>query len=1338
MKEIQKRQPHSIPQDLPIYRPNGRALGVAFDHVTVTGRAQGDRTVLDLPTLLQRIATTPLKVLYTILGNKPKSTRNLVYDVSGVVFPGETMLVLGRPGSGCTTTLKAISSHIDSFEGIQGSVNYAWMTSKDVKKTLRSEVVYSSEDDMHFPTLPVKDTLDFALRLRKPTHNPMSDLEFAEKYTNLLLSSFGILRTKNTIVGDSFIRGVSGGERRRISLAEMMTINPALACWDNPIRGLDSSSALEFLQLLKHMSQSNGMANVVTLYQASESMYQNCFDRTLVLYEGRMIFSGKAQDAKSYFEGLGFYCPQRQTTPDFLTSITSPAERRIRDDYQGPRYLDPDSLAAAFRESSHYHQLQSDIKAYHDLFDGSSTEHDFHQDVRSIRSKFALPNSTEPATIAKQVWVGTKRYYKILWGDRNTFFTIVALCIVNAVITGSGFYHAPKTASGSFERSGALFFAGAYFCLNALTEVVKTVNARSVLLKQHDFGFIHPVAYAVIQTLADIPSALIQTTVFSCCYYFIIGLSLSASQFFIFVLICFIHYSAISSMFRMIGAWSPSLNVSHLLAGCALPVACLYSGYAPPVPTMHRWGSWIRRITPTPYAIEALMGNEFYNIVLQCTPSQLIPSGPGYNDLNHQACPMSGAKSGSAKVAGSIYLQETYDFTRSHLWRNFGIILAMWFLYMVLTAVGLVLMTRDSKGGGGPVFKRTRKGEPDTLQQENTRIDDVEKQMPVSSARNSLTMSESTTRDNSDSGSQVSRPTEESNFNFTFNNLNYFVGPSSDEKQLLNNVCGYVKPGQLTALMGASGAGKTTLLDNLSQRKAEGRTTGDICVNGSSPGPSFARSCGFCMQQDIHEPNATVREAFQFSAMLRQASHVPKQEKLDYAEYIISLLELEHLADALIGTTGDGQLNVEERKRVTIGVELAARPSALLFLDEPTSGLDSQAAFSIVSFLRKIAAEGIPIVCTIHQPSGVLFEMFDHVLLLAPGGRTIYFGETGTHASTIGSYFARHGAVMAPEDNPAEFIISAVAKGDRDWPQTWIDSPESAILQEQILKLNAAKTPAPDGPVQKGPAGLQNHMLGILLSTWVIPTLAVDIQAIWFEKWSIFEARERNGIYDFRALLTALIAVELPWVIIIFTLIFFCTYWTFGFFSTPSIAGFVYFMYLLLSIFGLGFSYLMASLFHNGTMAGYANSLFWVVLLMFSGAANPRSALNSFYHPWLFWADPLTFFFEPTVSTVLHGVNVTCGSSDLAVFNPPSGQTCGQYLKDYMERNPGYLENPAATQNCGYCKYSLGDDYAKTLNYYYADRWRDWAVFLGFCITNYILVYLVTWIHRVKMRQWRK
>ncbi|KAJ5757976.1 P-loop containing nucleoside triphosphate hydrolase protein [Penicillium nucicola] len=1384
--------------NLPVYRPNGRGIGVVFENITVKSEGNKQRTVFDLLELLKTVIYTPVSMIFHVLGRQSNATSTVIIDdITGVIFPGETMLVLGRPGSGCTTTLKVIANDRESFKEVGGKLQYATIPAAQMTGSLKSEVVYNSEDDIHFPTLSVHDTLDFALRLRKPaTENTTSDREFSEDLIERLLSSLDMLHVKGTIVGDSFIRGVSGGERKRVSLAEALTVNSAVSCWDNPIRGLDSSSAFKYLRLLKAISQETGMANIVTIYQASESMFHECFDRTLLLYDGRMIFCGRIEEAKQYFIDLGFYCPDRQTTPDFITAVTSPTERQIREDYDGPLYLNKDSLAAKFRESRHFKQLQDDITSYYQTIGGDSTrEIALRDDLQNVRSKYTPTNFQATNSIWKQVMVSTRRYYQLFWGDRNTFFTILALCVVNSVITGSAYYDAPKTATGSFERGGALFFSIVYFFLNAMTELVKTVNSRSILLKQHKMGMIHPIAYVVTQTLADMPLALIQSLLFACCYYFLVGLTQTASQFFIFVLIVFVHYSAVSSLFRMLGAWSPTLNFALLLAGSAMPVASLYSGYAPPVPTMHPWGSWIRRIAPTPYALEALMGNEFYAITLHCTESQLVPSGPSYGDIRYQGCPMAGSKIGSADVAGSVYLEDIYAFSRAHLWRNFGINLVMWFLYTLLAAIGLTILTKDNGSSSGPVFKRGAKIALGRIVE--TPYSDPEKQ-PVSQPQPAFDDSTSSTVNNSlasPSDKELSE-SKENPVNFTFCGVNYFVPVASQQKQLLDDVYGYVKPGQLTALMGASGAGKTTLLDILSQRKYQGTVEGRILLNGSELEPSFARSCGFCMQQDVHECSTTVREALQFSAHLRQSAQTPESEKLAYVEHVISLLELGTIADALVGEAGDGHLNVEERKRVTIGVELAAKPSALLFLDEPTSGLDSQAAFSIVFFLRKIAAEGIPIVCTIHQPSGMLFEMFDHVLLLASGGKTVYFGETGENAQHVRDYFAKNGAIMGKTDNPAEFIISTVAvkpeNGGHDWVQTWNDSLERQVILDRISRLNEEsaswiRQTSVDKDQQFALSlwhqtiavtkrhwtavwrnglynfsklfksiffelfisftffklgcdiqGLENHMLGILLIVWIIPAVAADIQAVWFEKWAIFEARERNGIYDWKALLIALTVVEIPWNLVNYTVIFLCSYWTMGFTNTPAIAGFVYFMYLLLSVFATGFCHLMAALFPNATMAGYANSLSWVVLMMFSGIPVPHSALNDFYRPWLFWADPMRYFFGATVSSVLHDVKAHCAESDLATYDPPTGQTCYEYTASYMNQNPGYLIKPNATTLCGYCSYSVGDDYSSTLDFFYSERWRDLAVFLGFCLTTITLVFFVTWITRVKMRQWRR
>ena len=251
--------------------------------------------------------------------------------------------------------------------------------------------------------------------------------------------------------------------------------------------------------------------------------------------------------------------------------------------------------------------------------------------------------------------------------------------------------------------------------------------------------------------------------------------------------------------------------------------------------------------------------------------------------------------------------------------------------------------------------------------------------------------------------------------------------------------------------------------------------TGDILVNGRDRPNSFQRQTGYVQQQDIHLLTSTVREALQFSALLRQPESVPKQEKLDYVEEIIKLLEMEQYAGAVVGVPGEGNfpsmptfervltfypgLNVEQRKRLTIGVELVAKPDLLLFLDEPTSGLDSQTAWSILTLIRKLADNGQAILCTIHQPSAVLFQRFDRLLLLARGGQTVYFGDIGENSKTLVDYFESGGAAPCDrERNPAEWMLEVIgaapgATARRDWVQGWKDSQEFVAVNQHLDDL---------------------------------------------------------------------------------------------------------------------------------------------------------------------------------------------------------------------------------------------------------------------------------------------
>lgn len=205
-----------------------------------------------------------------------------------------------------------------------------------------------------------------------------------------------------------------------------------------------------------------------------------------------------------------------------------------------------------------------------------------------------------------------------------------------------------------------------------------------------------------------------------------------------------------------------------------------------------------------------------------------------------------------------------------------------------------------------------------------------------------------------------------------------------------------------------------------------------------------------------------MREALEFSAILRQPRTTSREEKLAYVDVIIELLEMQDIENCLIGHIGAQGLSVEQRKRLTIGVELVAKPSILTFLDEPTSGLDGQAAYNIIRFLKKLAAVGQAILVTIHQPSAQLFYEFDTLLLLTTGGRTAYFGEIGEQATVLKEYFSRNNAACPTNKNPAEHMIDIVSTRKKDWHQVWLESPEhNAMLSEFEHTLRQASDSHP-------------------------------------------------------------------------------------------------------------------------------------------------------------------------------------------------------------------------------------------------------------------------------------
>ncbi|KAG9159553.1 hypothetical protein Leryth_013546, partial [Lithospermum erythrorhizon] len=239
----------------------------------------------------------------------------------------------------------------------------------------------------------------------------------------------------------------------------------------------------------------------------------------------------------------------------------------------------------------------------------------------------------------------------------------------------------------------------------------------------------------------------------------------------------------------------------------------------------------------------------------------------------------------------------------------------------------------------------------------------------------------------------------------------------TEEKQILKSVSGSVFPGEMLAMLGPSGSGKTTLLTALGGRLGGGHLRGSITYNDKPYSTAMNRQTGFVTQDDVLYPHLTVTETLVYTALLRLPNTMPKQEKVEHAQAVMTQLGLTRCKDSIIGHPMLRGISGGERKRVSIGQEMLINPS-LLFLDEPTSGLDSTTAQRIVSTLWELVNGGRTVVMTIHQPSSRLFYMFHKVLLLSEGN-PLYFGK----GNEVMAYFESVGYMPQVAMNPSDFLL---------------------------------------------------------------------------------------------------------------------------------------------------------------------------------------------------------------------------------------------------------------------------------------------------------------------------
>lgn len=392
-----------------------RHHGVIFKDLTVKGMGVGAA----LQPSVGDIFMKPIRFVKNLVSKGPRQTagkppvRTLIDNFSGCIKPGEMLLVLGRPGSGCSTFLKVIGNQRFGFEDIEGDVKYGGTSSDEMAKKYRSEVLYNPEDDLHYATLKVKDTLKFAIKTRTPGKDSRKEGEsrgdYVKEFLRVVSKLFWIEHTMSTKVGNELIRGVSGGEKKRVSIAEAMITKASVQAWDNSTKGLDSSTALEYVQSLRSLTNMAQISTLVALYQAGESLYE-LFDKVLLIHEGRCCYYGPAERAAEYFKSLGFEQPERWTTADFLTSVTDDHERHVKKGWEDRIPRTGAQFGKAFLDSQQHRENLEEIEEFQ-----RETQRQA-QERRAAATK-ATKKKNYTLSFQKQVMACTKRQFLVMIGD---------------------------------------------------------------------------------------------------------------------------------------------------------------------------------------------------------------------------------------------------------------------------------------------------------------------------------------------------------------------------------------------------------------------------------------------------------------------------------------------------------------------------------------------------------------------------------------------------------------------------------------------------------------------------------------------------------------------------------------------------------------------------------------------------------------------------------------------------------------------------------------------------------------------------------------------------------
>ncbi|XP_021275798.1 ABC transporter G family member 38 [Herrania umbratica] len=1034
-------------------------IEVRFENINVQGEAYvGSRA---LPTIFNSIFNAIEGVgNYLHILSSQKKKFSILRDLSGIIKPGRLTLLLGPPGSGKTTLLQALTGKFDSDVKFSGKVTYNGHEMHEFVPQRTS--AYISQYDIHIPQLTVRETLEFSAKCQGvgTGYEMLTELLRREKELNIrpdpyidalmkasvleghkeeivtdyVLKILGLEVCADTIVGDAMMRGVSGGQKKRVTTGEMLVGPVGALFMDNISTGLDSSTTYQIVNSIKQSIHIFNKTAMISLLQPPPETFE-LFDDIILVSEGRIVYQGPREYVLEFFESMGFKCPERKGIADYLQEVTSRKDQR--------QYW--------FHKELPYRFIS--VNEFAEAFNS------FHIGI-AIRHQLANPfdrSKSHPAALTKTRYGASKKELmkaclsrEVILMKRNAFLHVFKIfqLELSAVIVATVFVQARK--HHSTIEDGTVYLGALFFVLNTITftgffELPLTIDKLPIFYKQRDLLFYPSWAFSLPTSILGIPISIFEVALWVAITYYVIGFDPNVTRMLKQYLVLVMSGQMSYVLFRCIAALARDHTVANTTGCLAVMWLLMFSGFILSRENMQKWLIWGYWASPLMYVQTAISVNEFL--------------GGAWNQ----------ALNGTKESLGMAVLKARGVFT-SAIWYWIGLIALVGFIFLFNGICTLAFAYLDQYGKSQAVFLSEESAKEDTIRTGEGEGNEI-----------LLDKNNSKTKRASRRAVAVCNYQERGMLlpfiplAVTFENITYSVdmpkamksqGVLDDRLVLLKGVNGAFRPGVLTALMGVSGAGKTTLLDVLAGRKNNGYIEGNITVSGyPKKQDTFARVTGYCEQNDIHSPLVTVYESLLYSAWLGLPRDIDTQSRELFVEEVMELIELIPLRNALVGFPNVNGLSIEQRKRLTIAVELVANPS-IIFMDEPTSGLDARAAAIVMRTVRNTVDTGRTVVCTIHQPSIDIFESFDELFLLTRGGEEIYFGPLGRHSGHLIKYFEEINGVGKIKDgcNPATWVLEVTTRAKEEilGVQFADEYKKSDLYRRNKALISELSTPPPD------------------------------------------------------------------------------------------------------------------------------------------------------------------------------------------------------------------------------------------------------------------------------------